>query len=696
MIEENDNKPKTCIAQNTAGKYCEIQCNPGCEYCAEKHDEFNQVPNDQKHNIGRCIWCKRTKLLIANKNICPICLPKQQVKNRNESAKRIATNNYCSAKTLDKSNNVIQCPFKMNDNRFCNRHNNMIGGYSDEEIEQMQVKKCSGCHNGNYCETGQARCLNCTKRTKKSEKKNINFCETCEKEGKNINGKNKIGDKYYCGNHVKTAQTLLTGTKCSKSNCPNPCAKGHSRCQICIDNGRNVDKKRQENKSKHNTMIEKQYEDDEIDVLDNENADGYGQYSKIGLSIAKKNTLSLCQENGCGIYFTPFLNTKQMLSIRCRGCLHKQREIEAVRSDRDRKEAYKEYEKRPERQEEKKNWRKDNPEKMKLYDYRYKFNKLSSNPDEYYEYCKNMSQKWRHDNPQKMKERYENDKKDPNKKLKYYKRRAKNSNYDFSISDEHAIQLFQNKKCVYCGIERREYLHGIDRINNSLGYIEGNVVTCCQFCNEMKGSLDKDQFLSCCEHIVTYAKLYDGLLNPLLFPNYPKQAISSYKHSAKERGIDFNLTLSEFNKIKSNECYICGKMNTEKHYNGIDRIDSTKKYTDDNCNACCGTCNFMKLDYPLEFLHLKCLAITNLKHQKNDNNSDDDKIDISESEIMSDDDNEQCNRKTCIDRSDLTNYNRDYYYVRKSKISDELRREKEREKKRKQRAKKKLKKKHNV
>lgn len=32
--------------------------------------------------------------------------------------------------------------------------------------------------------------------------------------------------------------------------------------------------------------------------------------------------------------------------------------------------------------------------------------------------------------------------------------------------------------------------------------------------------------------------------------------------------------------------------------NGIDRVDSSKNYTIDNCIPCCTMCNFMKQSYP--------------------------------------------------------------------------------------------------
>jgi hypothetical protein len=38
------------------------------------------------------------------------------------------------------------------------------------------------------------------------------------------------------------------------------------------------------------------------------------------------------------------------------------------------------------------------------------------------------------------------------------------------------------------------YLNGIDRIDSKLGYVEGNVVSCCKICNSAKGDLTLAEF----------------------------------------------------------------------------------------------------------------------------------------------------------------------------------------------------------
>jgi hypothetical protein len=63
-----------------------------------------------------------------------------------------------------------------------------------------------------------------------------------------------------------------------------------------------------------------------------------------------------------------------------------------------------------------------------------------------------------------------------------------------------------------------------------------------------------------------------------------------YLNRANKRGLVFELTVLEFDFIRSKPCVFCG-VNSKI---GIDRRDSSDGYTLDNCQPACGTCNMMK------------------------------------------------------------------------------------------------------
>ena len=78
--------------------------------------------------------------------------------------------------------------------------------------------------------------------------------------------------------------------------------------------------------------------------------------------------------------------------------------------------------------------------------------------------------------------------------LASYKDGAATRGHSFEISDEVADALFQ-APCHYCGYKPSGKFSGIDRVNNNLGYVEGNVVSCCAWCNRAKGRFSVEAFM---------------------------------------------------------------------------------------------------------------------------------------------------------------------------------------------------------
>jgi hypothetical protein len=85
-------------------------------------------------------------------------------------------------------------------------------------------------------------------------------------------------------------------------------------------------------------------------------------------------------------------------------------------------------------------------------------------------------------------------------KLKYrtYRAGAKQRGFTFDVTLEDFKRMVSGT-CVYCG----ESATGIDRVDNNLGYVEGNMASCCFTCNKMKGTMSKETFLGRCKKILT-------------------------------------------------------------------------------------------------------------------------------------------------------------------------------------------------
>lgn len=61
------------------------------------------------------------------------------------------------------------------------------------------------------------------------------------------------------------------------------------------------------------------------------------------------------------------------------------------------------------------------------------------------------------------------------------------------------FMTFWGKDCFYCN-NRIETI-GLDRVDNDLGYLNGNVVACCSICNKMKQTFSKNLFIEQCNKI---------------------------------------------------------------------------------------------------------------------------------------------------------------------------------------------------
>ena len=103
-----------------------------------------------------------------------------------------------------------------------------------------------------------------------------------------------------------------------------------------------------------------------------------------------------------------------------------------------------------------------------------------------------------------------------------------------------------------------------------------------------------------------------------------------YRHSAKKRGYEWDLSYFEFIDLISGNCHYCGaapnnpreptsQESSRIHAiprNGIDRIDNTFGYFISNCVSCCSTCNTMKMDMTYKAFITHVISILRNLQQK--------------------------------------------------------------------------------
>lgn len=71
-----------------------------------------------------------------------------------------------------------------------------------------------------------------------------------------------------------------------------------------------------------------------------------------------------------------------------------------------------------------------------------------------------------------------------------------------------------------------------------------------------------------------------------------KQAWYYYRKNAQRAGREFNLDRRLFEDLVTDVCFYCG--DPPSPVNGVDRVDNTRGYTEDNVVSCCRECNSAK------------------------------------------------------------------------------------------------------
>ena len=110
-------------------------------------------------------------------------------------------------------------------------------------------------------------------------------------------------------------------------------------------------------------------------------------------------------------------------------------------------------------------------------------------------YQREYSRRWRREHHELALRQYRYGNRTQRGVYRHYKYGAKRRGIRFELSFEQ-FSGFWGKPCYYCGapIERI----GLDRVENRKGYVRGNVVACCKFCNMAKSDLSVWEYVRAC------------------------------------------------------------------------------------------------------------------------------------------------------------------------------------------------------
>lgn len=488
---------------------------------------------------------------------------------------------YCLAK--DRYNKPCRCVKIIvdgNQTDFCKFHQYMNEGYTTEMLENLEL--CKGCNKMYYFgEEPIKTCDKCVARGKKNREKKKESIIKCKKEGCSFKRskendyclkhqlclfENQVKDegKKLCINYIRGCRAKL------EPNYP------FTRCEDCLQKDREID-----HKKRHGVMAPK---DDTHKIC----------------SIC-------CKEHPADHFDGVFGMTKT-----CRNCRNQNKTQDAKRDKEKRNELARVNDSKPERIAVKKEWKEQNYEKVAGYWMKSRQRLIEAGIEDYLKKNAQNAQNWRDNNPEKVLQNNEHKKQSYVLQYGVYQRTADLKNLAFELSLENFYDMVQ-QKCHYCGeFSEKKTINGIDRKDQTKGYILDNCVACCKMCNMMKNTLHEDKFLQKIEHILTHNKMIlNGDLYPDSFGNRNSRSINydRYKNRANKNNLEFNITENEFLTITQTPCYVCGKKTDEQHNNGIDRFDSKIGYILENCRSCCGDCNYMKNNFDYNEMIRKFMLI---------------------------------------------------------------------------------------
>jgi len=91
----------------------------------------------------------------------------------------------------------------------------------------------------------------------------------------------------------------------------------------------------------------------------------------------------------------------------------------------------------------------------------------------------------------------------PEARFKAYKYRAQKIEVEFSLTFEQ-FKVFVGQPCFYCGGQPEKIRMGVDRADNSRGYVVENCVPCCSRCNIAKNTKSTDEFIQMCREVAAH------------------------------------------------------------------------------------------------------------------------------------------------------------------------------------------------
>lgn len=286
----------------------------------------------------------------------------------------------------------------------------------------------------------------------------------------------------------------------------------------------------------------------------------------------------------------------------CKPCRDNNKKRDEKRDKEHRYELDRIASKKPERIAAKKAWEEKNYDKRAEYWRRARQRYIENDLEGYLRKNAENAKRWRSANPEKYRENLLKMKKSVTAQWGAYQRSATQKNILWELSFDEFENLVHTP-CYYCGeFNPDKELNGVGRKNTIDSYNTENCFACCQMCIAITGiTMDKTTFLKRVKHILCFQKIIteECVFNEA-FQECKNVIYSDLEKRANNKQLEFAISKEAYDELVQQGCYICGKQTSRTHHNGIDRIDKTQGYTEENVAPCCANCTYMKKQYTFQ------------------------------------------------------------------------------------------------
>jgi hypothetical protein len=99
------------------------------------------------------------------------------------------------------------------------------------------------------------------------------------------------------------------------------------------------------------------------------------------------------------------------------------------------------------------------------------------------------------------------------------KTRGHRDGIDITLTRKQFDYILRKNQCYYCGEKLSDFGSALDRLDSRQGYLKGNCVACCKYCNAMKSTQSYKDFIKKIKTILKRVENHEGKNSQTIWPS---------------------------------------------------------------------------------------------------------------------------------------------------------------------------------